>query len=245
VSPLQDLLVVSNVSRLLNYHSIQYPPLIFPPVEGRWDCEQLIYNNSYVATEENANKIETWNKTGGHKPIKCKFKGNDRPPHFFLGACAVNCFTQWFSGHCPNEKIPLPMQYETAAAKLLRYNFIVVIEKLSDPKYVAAVEAFFGVPGVKKKKMPLCEPVSNDANKLNPLVIKNSTLAKLTELNKFDIMLYERLTECLESRSYNFPKWNETRFDTNSSLVIPHDRFHKWKDAERERQRQAKLNKLT
>lgn len=197
--------------------------------EGRWECNQLIYNHTFVPSEENAKKIDTWIHTGGHDHMTCKYKEKNKPLLFFLGGCAINCFIQWFAGVCPREAMPWARQYEIAEKKLLQYNFIVVLEKLKDPTYVSAVEAFFGgVPGLTKKKSSLCEPVADKSNKLYPLVIKNDTLANLRNLNKFDIMLYERLTGCLKSGQYNFPKWNVDRFHYNYSIQISHEDFDKW-----------------
>ena len=39
----------------------------------------------------------------------------------------------------------MEQQYEVAMSKLLKYNLIVVIDKLHDPRYVEAMEQFFGV----------------------------------------------------------------------------------------------------
>lgn len=47
--------------------------------------------------------------------------------------------------------MPILEQYQAAKEKLLRYNLIVVIEKLADPAYVRAVEDFFGVSGILEK----------------------------------------------------------------------------------------------
>ncbi|KAL3791687.1 hypothetical protein HJC23_003944 [Cyclotella cryptica] len=209
--------------------------------EGRWDCNQLIYNYSFVPTEANARKLESWNHTGGHHPMQCKFKGKGKPLNFFLGGCAVNCYIQWFAGICPNESVSFSQRYEIAARKILRYNFIVVIEKMSDPIYIAAVERFFGVPGITQKKQSLCESEANKANEMNPLVIQNDTLTQLKYLNKFDIMLYQRLTECLEDGNYDFPEWNETRF-TSSGGRIPYSPFDHFKRNEVNEKNKLKLN---
>ena len=182
--------------------------------------------------------------------MRCKFKSKDKPLLFFLGGCAFNCFIQWFAGKCPNEAIPWTRQYEIAEEKLLRYNFIVVLEKMKDPQYVRAVENYFGVPGLSKKTASLCEPESDKANKKNPLVIKNETLTKLRELNKLDIKLYESLTGCLENGEYKFPKWNGDRFYNNSTIQVPYENFEKWlqdnKDKEKaRRQHEANLKTAT
>ena len=157
-----------------------------------------------------SNKLETWNETGGHRPIPCK-------KAFFLAQCAVNCYTQWFSGlSCPSWNIPIIQQYKVARSRVLRYNFIMVIEKLRDPNYVLALERFFGVIGLSQIKHPYCEKESHQANEKNPLVIRNDTRERLTKLNELDIKLYRELSWCLNNGKYNFPKWDPTRFALNS-----------------------------
>ena len=91
-----------------------------------------------MPTAENAKTIEAWNETGGHEPTACSNRG---PPQFKLGACAVNCYTQYFSGlPCPQFNISTYEQHEAARARLLRYNMVIVLENLSDPVYARAVE---------------------------------------------------------------------------------------------------------
>ena len=147
--------------------------------QGRWDCEQLVKNMSYVPTEAIAQKLETWNTEYGHEYSShdCEYQ-KDGTPIFRLSTCAVNCYSQWFSGlSCPNAVdgrrrespknsnarrgrsndstgrrkvggVPMAKQYEVARAKLYRYNFIVINEMLKHPEYVKAIDRFFGVPGV-------------------------------------------------------------------------------------------------
>ncbi len=42
--------------------------------QGRWDCEQLVKNASYVPREADALKLETWTSENGHahQPSQCK-----------------------------------------------------------------------------------------------------------------------------------------------------------------------------
>ena len=182
----------------------------------------------FVPTEENANKLETWNKTGGHVEITCsKHKGTE---HFRLGECAVNCYSQWFSGlSCPEMEKSIEEMRDVAKARLLRYNFIVILEKLRDPSYVDAVEKFFDVPGVTESQSAFCEKPSHKANIINPLVIHNKTRNNLVKLNKVDLGLYNEMSNCLNSGDYEFPTFDPTRFATNSSIQVPHDKFDEWK----------------
>jgi hypothetical protein len=162
-------------------------------------------------------KIETWNSTGGHSPHTCPHHRS----YFKLGQCAVNCYIQRFSGACPEFDIPIKEQYQVAKTKLLRYNFIVVLEWLSDPEYRNAVESFFGVPGVTRQRSAFCERAAHTANELVPLKIDNHTLDKLTELNEVDISLYEELTDCLDGddkNGTNSPCWMQS----DSTIPVQH-----------------------
>ena len=191
---------------------------------GRWNCRDLVLNTrTFTPTAENANSLETWNQTGGHEPFQCKQRKSKKTggkyPHFFMGTCAVNCYTQWFSGlSCSEWNIPLEKQYQVAKARVQRYNMIIVIEKLRDPEYMKAVEEFFGVPGLGKRGTPYCERQSHKANAKYPLIVRNETRANLRRLNEVDIQLYHEMTDCLGSMGgqYNFPKWNSGRFVLNS-----------------------------
>eukprot|EP00986_Skeletonema_menzelii_P015795 scaffold12700_cov142-Skeletonema_menzelii.AAC.5 len=182
---------------------------------GRWPCQKLV-KGDFVPTEENAYKLETWNETNGHNS-----KDSCRGRHttgFKLGDCAINCYTQWFGGlNCPQWEVPMEQQYEVAMSKLLKYNLVVVIEKLRDPKYVQAIEGFFGVEGLLERGVPFCERKSHQANEENPLVVLNETRARLTELNRLDLKLYHEISDCLADGNYgHIPKWDGRRFMLDS-----------------------------
>lgn len=121
-------------------------------------------------------------------------------------------------------EVPMEDQYNVAKAKLRRYNLIVVTEMLKHPEYVAAVERFFGVPGVNDRSThPWCEDEAHYYNHIIPLVIRNETLDKLTSLNKIDIGLYHEFSDCLKYEgTSNFPSWDDSRFQANESLRIHH-----------------------
>ncbi|KAL7526184.1 hypothetical protein ACHAWF_001667 [Thalassiosira exigua] len=195
--------------------------------QGRWSCPDLTgraRQNEFTPTEENAKKLETWNKTGGHAPISCREKkvkkGGKKRPFFHLGMCAVNCYTQWFSGlSCPQWDVPLTQQYRVARAKVLKFNLIVVIEKLSDPSYKRKVEEFFGVAGLDEKGTPYCERPSHKANTKFPLVVRNDTRERLEHLNVVDRKLFHELSDCLDGPAVNnldFPKFDPNRFELHS-----------------------------
>jgi hypothetical protein len=149
--------------------------------------------------QHNAKKIETWNKTGGHVEYTCS---SDK---FRLAECAVNCYTQWISGlSCPQYNISTELQYEVANARLRRYNFIIILEKLKDKNYARAIEKFFGVDGVTKKRSAFCERASHRANLLHPANITKETRQELANLNELDLdlRLYNNLSDC--ENEYNF-----------------------------------------
>lgn len=203
-------------------------------------------DTAFIPTEETANKITTWNQTSGHIPQECTIKTSGI--HFKLGICAVNCYIQWFSGlSCPQFNITTMQQYEVAKTMLLRYNFIVVLEKLKDAEYVSAVEKMFGVPGITQRGSAYCERTSHKANEMIPLKIEDDTLQRLTHLNRVDIGLYKELTDCLDDdrgSKYNFPKMDEdgleNRFDTNTSIQVKYYNLIEWKKEKRLNKTKAK-----
>ena len=146
---------------------------------------------------------------------------------------------------CPEFDIPIEDQYRVAKTKLLRYNFIVVLEWLSDPEYASAVESFFGVPGVTRQRSAYCEIGAHTANELVPLTIYNHTLDKLTELNEVDIGLYEELTDCLDGddeKRFNFPVLDAERFDYNSSTQVHYSEFKEWKRKKSRKRRTPRMD---
>lgn len=217
--------------------------------QGRWDCEQLVKNSSYVPREGTAKKLETWNTTTGHDydqvhPCQSQNDGGTTSYKFFLSACAVNCYSQWFSGlSCPlalptndydDDDRSMEQQYTIAKSKLLRYNFIVLIEQLSNPTYVNAIERFFGVPGVSNRDVhPWCEVEAQYTNKKIPVPYNKDTIDALTRLNAVDIQLYNEMTNCLlknnngddivESIVKQFPSFDATRFSIDPAIQIDHD----------------------
>eukprot|EP00956_Cyclotella_meneghiniana_P013108 scaffold18805_cov95-Cyclotella_meneghiniana.AAC.2 len=143
--------------------------------QGRWNCANLSSwlhtNTDWIPTHSNAMKIESWDKTEGHVDKTCK------GTHFRLGECAINCYTQWFSGlSCPQYNMSTDIQHSVALAH--------------------AIEQFFGVKGVRKRRKAFCEKSSAKANALNPINITQEILAKLHDLNEYDLRLYNDLNNC-------------------------------------------------
>ena len=128
-------------------------------------------------------------------------------------------------------------QYQVAKSKLTKYNLVIIIEKLRDPRYVRAIENFFGVGGILEKGVPFCERLSHKANAAIPLVIHNETRARLTNLNKMDLRLYHDISDCLDDIDGQYdqiiPKWDADRFMVNS---------FNWTEAEI-KQKKAKADK--
>lgn len=89
-----------------------------------------------------------------------------------------------------------------AHARLRRYNFIIILEKLKDKNYAKAIEKFFGVDGVTKKRSAFCERASQRANLLHPANITKETRQELANLNELDLRLYNNLSDC--GNEYNF-----------------------------------------
>lgn len=151
----------------------------------------------------------------GHFPTTCN-------NGFWLGNCAVNCYTQWFAGSlaCPASNASTLDQYQVAKERLLRYNFVVIVEKLNDRKYVDAVERFFGVRGANTAALAYCQKSSMMANAMVPLHFENETLEQLRRLNQVDINLYREISDCLESGHNALPKWDPSRFDVGASMQV-------------------------
>ncbi|KAL3816243.1 hypothetical protein ACHAXA_002189 [Cyclostephanos tholiformis] len=209
--------------------------------EGRWDCKQLTANASFVPTEENARTLEEWSENYGRYATHMYPCANVTGERYFkMLTCGVMCYSQWFAGlSCPpygalplNEKereISLIEQYQVAKMKLGRYNLVIISEWLKDPGYVAAVERMFGVPGVAQKKYyPWCEAESHSANEMIPLEIKNETMTKLTQSNRFDSFLYDQYSVCLKYRKKkDFPKWDASRFEMNGKKRMDYEKWER------------------
>ncbi|KAL7529185.1 hypothetical protein ACHAWF_002871 [Thalassiosira exigua] len=193
----------------------------FLPVRGRSRgpsaISNLVDDATFVPTPENARELESWNQNFGHVPTACTKFVDGAPAFVRMAQCATNCHVQWFGGlSCPwwdpplrpgpdarpiRREVPIEVQYRAARDKLFEYNFIVIMEKLKDPTYVAAVEEFFGVPGIARRgRHAWCELESHYANEWMPLAIQNETMRELTRRNAADVALYRELGGCLDRR---------------------------------------------
>mmetsp|Transcript_39126 Transcript_39126/g.94182 ORF Transcript_39126/g.94182 Transcript_39126/m.94182 type:complete len:395 (-) Transcript_39126:64-1248(-) len=188
--------------------------------DARWDCEQLVRNESFAPTAANANSLESWNRTKGFVPSPC-----DMP--FMFTSCAVNCFVQAFSGRgCTRDG--WLAEYNMALDRLLRYNMIFVFEKFADPNYVEAVESFFGVEGFNEPSDMFCGWEAKQANKRVPLTVKFDSVLKLTRLNEMDNRLYRDLVASCwkeenrdgEAIEYFFPEADPSRFIAQENRTV-------------------------
>ena len=204
--------------------------------EGRWNCKQLLNNESFIPSSENAQTLEEWSRNYGESnklPNLC-VRTSEQGLFFHMVTCAINCYTQWIAGlSCPllnppeeseakaHSIIPFTQQYHVAKDKLLRYNFIVISEMLQNEEYAAGVERLFAVPGIAQKRYsPWCEAESHYTNKLYPLEIEPEILHKLTKRNKLDIRLYNDFKHCLNETDFGFPAWRGNRFETNTTIQL-------------------------
>lgn len=97
---------------------------------------------------------------------------------------------------------------------------------LRHPEYAAAVERFFGVPGVAERgNHPFCEEESHYSNERVPLVIQNETLKNLTNLNEIDIGLYHEMRDCFNESYYEMPAWDPDRFETDKTIQLNHSEW--------------------
>jgi hypothetical protein len=228
--------------------------------EGRWSCKEMTSNSSsYVPTEENANTLEDWSENYGRyatHTYPCANVNGINGRYFKMLTCGVMCYSQWFAGlSCPPEgelpmsdeerEISFMRQYQYARMKVNRYNLVVVSEWLKDPGYVAAVERMFGVPGVAQRAYyPWCEAESHAANEMIPLAIKNETMAKLAESNRFDSFLYEEYSSCLKYRKRkDFPIWDAGRFERNDTVQMDYEDWEKLNPPYRLPKSQKKVKK--
>lgn len=182
--------------------------------DGRWDCQQLVKNSSFIPTTSNAKSFKLWNQTHGFTTSSC-----DRP--FSFTGCAVNCYIQTYSGKgCTHDN--WQTEYNLAVDRLFRYNLILVHEKFRDDGYVQAVEDFFGVKGFGEDSIMFCGPEANEANKKVPLSVGFESVLKLTKLNEMDNRLYKKATDCWDGKGgkYLFPKANATRFSPQQNRTV-------------------------
>lgn len=182
--------------------------------EGRWDCQQLVKNDSFVPTEYNAKPFEAWRETKGFVKSPC-----DEP--FSFTGCAVNCYIQTFAGEgCTSNE--WQSEYELALNRLMRYNLIFVYERFKDEGYAQAIEDFFGVEGFNQASDMFCGWQAHEANKKVPLVVGFDHVMRLSKLNQMDTKLFKEATDCWggDEVEYSFPKANANRFAAQQNRTV-------------------------
>ena len=166
--------------------------------EGRWPCQQVITNQSYVPTAENAVDFDTWIEA---TPCKVRML-NDVPT---LWECSTNCYIQWLNYDqfrkptCRLEDVSAtPESYSRALSAALKFHIIIDVERLFQMQgYGTSIERVFGVPGlVGSQSWMYCGKASRRANQQVPLVVKNSTIKDLRQRNQADLSLFQNLTTC-------------------------------------------------
>jgi hypothetical protein len=173
--------------------------------EGRWDCKQLVYNETeFLPSYENQKTIQDDIKDIQESPILSVDN--------WLWRCVEQCYTRWYGEQFnmihSNEDSTLQDNQQLRHAmmatleRLKKYDIIVITEWLKDLDYVKGLEAMFGriesASGVLgRKKHFFCFNESAQWNNRLPMgEINNSTLAKLREMNRYDTELYNEITSC-------------------------------------------------
>jgi hypothetical protein len=103
--------------------------------------------------------------------------------------------------------------------RLFRYNLIFVYERFKDPKYIRAIENFFGVEGFNQASDMFCGWQAHAANKKNPLVVGFDHVLELTRLNDMDIRLFEETTGCV-GEEYAFPSFDAKKFAGHENRTL-------------------------
>lgn len=177
--------------------------------DQRWDCKDLM-KKSFQPSQGNLKRtledfIAEPHSTGNKEKR--------------LWGCATNCYTRWVTGHHEplDENCSSTLRkhevtkLEEARDVLLKYNLILITEKMRYPKYTKKIEKMFGVRGLTKTKAsPYCGRVSAAANEKLPLIIANETLKRLNDCVTPDSTLYKQLTTCPEG--FRFPKFSKEHF---------------------------------
>jgi len=180
--------------------------------DARWGCNNLVKNKTFVPSTTNARPFATWNFTGGFVETSCgssssnyRRRRSNRP--FYFEACAVNCYIQTFSGNaCTHDN--WYTEYNVAWDRLMKYNIILMYSKFNNPKYIQAVENFFGgVQGFGVPSSMFCGDEAREANRKVPLRVSFEHVLQLTRLNKMDNRLYKDfINPCWDDDKYSLPK---------------------------------------
>lgn len=176
--------------------------------EGRWICEQLVKNASFVPTPENSQTLEDYIALHDASSSRANCSTTGGKSGSFLWKCSENCYLRWFGQdfNClqnPDES------YRTAMEKLMQYHLIVVTERMQDNAYTTRLARMLNVHSRHfRTTSPWCAKESTYWNEKHPAVIQNETLKRLEKMNQMDMRLYNDITNCPNGR-INFPRFDE------------------------------------
>jgi hypothetical protein len=191
--------------------------------EVRWPCLQLVKNESFVPTYDNAANLTAWivEKQYFHPSIRHPVINITDSPfhgtHKFLTDCSTNCYIRWMNHpdgtYSDGIHRPKSMYYYKALELFKKYDVIIDTDRLfgsddGDDRYVKQLEEFFGFKGLMSRNIPMyCLRPSRNANRKYPLIIDNTTRDLLYDRNQADYDLYNELTQCRTPSKRNiFPQ---------------------------------------
>jgi hypothetical protein len=157
--------------------------------EGRWECRQMLQNESFVPSYANEQTLEQYLST----------TRQDCRPEFQMWSCVEECYTKWYGKDygCDSD---VAKNYQFAHDRLRSYDIIVTPDNLNDETYVKQMGMMFGNLGndvLRRKARIFCSEVSRIANAAFPLMkINATTLQQLEQWNVHDTEIYKNLTSC-------------------------------------------------
>ena len=195
--------------------------------EHRWDCKQQLHNASFVPSPSNVLMNVTTFITANYQP-----PNNVKKMYW---DCAANCISKWITGYHPYQiprihkqakkrnpnlnynysdtlvEVDFDEEYvvnlETKTHDLLYdgYHLVIVMEWLTDERYVQSLERLFGgVPGLSKRnEYMLCYQPTKMANELVPLNVTEDDMTILKKNHQVDTKIYDELTSCGDSGNTN------------------------------------------
>lgn len=172
--------------------------------DQRWSCRDLI-TKTFIPSKDNYKST-----------IQEFLVENVQRKEKKLWSCATNCYTRWVTGNfsklpCSNRSHEHIQRLHEAREALLKYNLIIVTDKLREDEYIRKIESFFG--GLSMKGTgggAFCARDSAAANRKVPLVVDDSTLQTIQECNAIDLLLYNNLTTC--PNGFEFPDYTPDYF---------------------------------
>lgn len=184
--------------------------------EIRWPCSKVVSPGQYpdfIPLPNNSRTLEDFieRESGKLSQKECWRKPSKR----ILWRCARNCYLRWYGANFNCLKDP-ERSYETALQKLLKYNLIVVTERMGDPTYMAGLMRMFGNVNttiLSQTRKMYCFDESRHWNAKYPASYDEDTLSNLTRLNTLDSRLYNEITSCPDGTVFPAfrPRWRRRR----------------------------------